>query len=259
MIAMFAGIINMGKDVWPHVHQDSKFYITNVFIYLHTHIFFRNFSLLDQDRLECVTKEQCLTAMKLTEENHCTKNCSYQYKANESSHCVKCKTDCTPEYCTLEDPLVQFISDIEHLQGCRYLNSSLILKFFGEVDIKTIGKYLGSLERIEGYLKIYRSQYFESLYFFKNLQIISGSSKEYDQYSLVIYENRNLKDLWEIKTLKIESGGIYIEKNPKLCNNVIHNFAKAIEHTKEFDHFQRNDREVLCHPIKFDLAVHVSF
>lgn len=133
------------------------------------------------------------------------------------------------------------------------------MKFYGDVDVKELEKYLGSLEKIDGFLKIYGSQYFESLYFFKNLKHISGSAVEYNKYSLVIYDNRNLKDLWEAKNLKIEGGGIYIEKNPKLCNNIVKNFSKSIEHNRQDDHLQRYDREVLCHPIKMDPLVNVSF
>lgn len=225
-------------------------------------LYFWNSSYLSQDILQCVTKKECFDVKKYIHENECVKNCPYGFKVNSSDHsCEKCeKSTCTSEYCTLEDPLVQHLSEIEHLQGCKNLNSSLILKFIGDVNVKDIERSLGSLKRIEGYLKIFRSKYFESLYFFENLQYISGVRKEYNQYSLIVYDNRNLKDLWEIRTsLKIESGGIYIEKNWKLCNAIANNFSKTIDHNRQLDRIQSNDREVLCHPVKMNLKLKVRF
>lgn len=220
-----------------------------------------NSSFLSQDTLQCVTKKECLVAKKYLHESECVGKCPYGFTVNSTNNsCEKCQKTCSSEYCTLDDPLVQHLSDIEPLQGCQKLNSSLILKFIGDVNIKDIEKCLGNLRKIEGYLKIYRSKYFESLYFFENLEYISGVEKEHNQYGLIIYDNRNLKDLWTInKSLRIESGGVYIEKNWKLCNKIANNFSKAIDHNRQLDRIQRNDREVLCHPIKLDLYLKVRW
>lgn len=219
------------------------------------------FSYLSKDTLQYVSKEECVDSKKYIFQNECVKKCPYGYIVNSNTVgnvCKKCEGNCASEYCTLDDPLVQHLMDIEHLQGCKKLNSSLIIKFIGDVNIKDLETFLGSLQSIEGYLKIYRSKHFKSLYFFENLEYISGSEKEHNQFSLIIYDNRNLKDLWKIsKSLKLGSGGVYIEKNWKLCNNIANNFSKAIEHNIKLDRIQTNDREVLCYPVKLNLKLKV--
>lgn len=216
-------------------------------------------SYYSNDTLQCVTRNDCINAKKYLYNNECVQKCPYGFIVNSSDNsCIKCESPCSSDYCTLDEPLVQHLSDIEHLQGCKNLNSSLTLKFIGDVNIKDIEKSLGSLEKIDGYLKIYRSKFFESLHFFENLKYISGAGKEHNQYSLIIYDNRSLKSLWNIKnSLKIESGGIYIEKNWKLCNNIANNFSNSIDHNRQLDRIQKNDREVLCYPVNINLKLQV--
>ncbi|KAL5281174.1 hypothetical protein ACFFRR_004910 [Megaselia abdita] len=212
---------------------------------------------LSRDKLQCVTKEECVKAKKYLHGSECVWRCPYGFTVNaKDGICKKCETPCASDICALEEPIVQHISDIEHLQGCSHLNSSLILKFVSDVDIKDLERFLGSLKRIEGYLKIYRSRYFKSLHFLENLEYISGAGKEQNQYSLIIYDNRRLKDLWKIKkSLKIGMGGIYIEKNWRLCTNIAVNFSKAIDHDRRLDRIQKNDKEVLCYPVKLNLQL----
>lgn len=120
-----------------------------------------------------------------------------------------------------------------------------------------IEKSLGSLTRIEGYLKIHKSKYFKTLSFLKNLEYIAG---EKNSFGLIIYDNKNLNDLWTIKNkLQIASGGIYIERNWKLCNNIVNKFIKSVEHEKKMDKIQKNDIEILCFPVKLNINLKVSF
>lgn len=109
------------------------------------------------------------------------------------------------------------------------------------------------------FLNFFRSPHLTSLNFFENLQKIHGSPLENNQYSLIVYNNDNLTDLWHVKTkLELMNGGMYIDVNKKLCNRVIKNFREKVQHDNSKDTFQTSDQEVLCSPAKLNLYLNVS-
>ena len=90
-------------------------------------------------------------------------------------------------------------------------------------------KNFGLIETIRGYLTIVRSFSLKSLMFLNKLQKISGQVLENGLYSLAVYDNRNIEELWTWKnrTLFLENGTVFFHFNPKLCLNKIHEFMST--------------------------------
>lgn len=77
---------------------------------------------------------------------------------------------------------------------------------------------LSDIVEIKDYLKIARSFPIKSLSFLKNLKYIRGQRLESNKYSLIIWDNQNLEELWgERQEVKIEAGQLFFHFNPKLC------------------------------------------
>lgn len=104
-----------------------------------------------------------------------------------------------------------------------------------------------------------RSPFLTSLKFLKNLQKIEGSILKHDIYSLKIYSNENLREFWKPQGLKLDNGGISIVSNKKICNRLIKEFVKSVEHDATHDQIYKNDQEVLCDPAILDLNVKVRY
>ena len=81
---------------------------------------------------------------------------------------------------------------------------------------------------------------------------------ENKHYALIVYNNKNLSDLWLPQAgFEIVNGGIYIHSNDKLCNRRITQFREKIKHDRSLDSVQTSDQEVLCAPAKLNLYVKV--
>lgn len=84
--------------------------------------------------------------------------------------------------------------------------------------VKELENSLSDIVEIYDYLKIARSFPIVSLSFLKKLQVIRGRRLESSKYSLVIWDNQNLQELWaEKQEVKIEKGQLFFHFNPKLC------------------------------------------
>lgn len=104
----------------------------------------------------------------------------------------------------------------------------------------------------------FRSPYLNSLQFFQNLEKIQGFVLENKLYALIVYNNKNLSDLWQPQLgFEIVNGGMYIHANDKLCNRRITQFRDKIKHDRSLDSVQTSDQEVLCSPAKLNLCVKV--
>lgn len=84
--------------------------------------------------------------------------------------------------------------------------------------VKELEVALADIVEITDYLKIARTFPLVSLSFLKNLKVIKGKRLESNKYSLVIWDNQNLQELWdEHQVVKIEQGQLFFHFNPKLC------------------------------------------
>lgn len=57
--------------------------------------------------------------------------------------------------------------------------------------------------------------------------------------------------------LELVTGGMFMHRNNKLCNQHIREFQYLVLHDKVMDSLQTSDQEVLCGPAKLQLSVKV--
>jgi insulin receptor len=127
-----------------------------------------------------------------------------------------------------------FTFDIYHIKGPLEIQIRSSSKTFSSSNVITSNNVVKELENslsdiveIEDYLKIARSFPIVSLSFLKNLKRIKGNRLESSKYSLIIWDNQNLEELWnENQDVKIEKGKLFFYFNPKLCFNKVEKLAK---------------------------------
>ncbi|RZF46497.1 hypothetical protein LSTR_LSTR009279 [Laodelphax striatellus] len=150
---------------------------------------------------------------------------------------------CTSSHCrkTCEGQVVDSLSAAQNLTGCTHIVGSLIisLKTGSDKFIQPeLQQSLGSIQEIDGSLKIVRTFPLVSLNFLRNLRIIHGKKLLFnDNKSFVVAENHNLQELWDWNQrpgsrLQILNGSVFFHYNPKLCLSLIKSFIKEINFTK---------------------------
>lgn len=149
---------------------------------------------------------------------------------NEHS-CVKCGDKCFQQ---CEGGRIENVKTSERFRKCTNLNGDLIISLQENSQNleKDLTKNLGSIETITGYLRISKSTYLQTLHFFKSLREIGGQTLDRVNYSLVVMDNSNLKELFAFQSntslntnseiLRITRGKIFFQLNPKLCLNKIY-------------------------------------
>uniref|UniRef100_A0A6P4F9F9 Insulin receptor n=1 Tax=Drosophila rhopaloa TaxID=1041015 RepID=A0A6P4F9F9_DRORH len=111
------------------------------------------------------------------------------------------------------------IADFRKMQNCTYVVGHIRL---AHVDF-TAGNYsleslASNVSEISDYLMVYRCNGLLTLQkIFPRLRIIRGQAQLFDKYALVVYENRNLRELGLVELLRVQKGFIRIESNPMLC------------------------------------------
>lgn len=84
---------------------------------------------------------------------------------------------------------------------------------------------MNKIEEIIGILKVYRSFSLKSLYFLTSLRIIHGDRElDSNKYSLIVFENQNLQNLFNVTQLHIKNGAVLFNNNPYLCLSEIEKF-----------------------------------
>ena len=117
----------------------------------------------------------------------------------------------------------------------KYKNCNIIIGNL-EVEIRTgktgpvLTEAFGAIEEITGYLLVRFTQSLVSLHMFKNLSTIRGESLYHNTYALVVFENANLKQLFNIEhqSLKIMHGKVSLQNNGLLCYQRVVAFLKHV-------------------------------
>lgn len=185
----------------------------------------------------CIDEERCRRMEKPREaynvknypykpfNGSCVMECPPGYTDEEIDgklSCKKCDGPCQKE-CTGVN--VDSMASAQKLRGCTRITGSLEIQIRGGKNIvKELEDSLGTIEEIDGYLKVVRSFPLISLNFLKNLRVIRGNDIDSTKYSLVVMDNQNLQELWDwswhrdIEILyKGEPGKVFFHMNPKLC------------------------------------------
>uniref|UniRef100_T1PIF3 receptor protein-tyrosine kinase n=1 Tax=Musca domestica TaxID=7370 RepID=T1PIF3_MUSDO len=219
---------------------------------------------ISADYLRCYTREECVEKKLAIYKNTCVTSCPAGYNVNNVTHeCDSCGgvNSCTKVCNPIKEGgaiLIQTLADIEHLKGCQICNGSVVISLTNRFIESEFVQHLSDIEEIVGHLKVFKSPYLTSLKFFRNLRKIHGKPLELHHYSLILYDNQNLRELWPVREgLELVNGGISIQANDRLCNRVIRNFKNTVKHDHSLDSIQTSDQEVLCAPAKLNLFVEV--
>ncbi|XP_067011741.2 insulin-like peptide receptor [Anabrus simplex] len=156
-------------------------------------------------------------------ERLCSARCPPNYRESPSlDDCVPCQGRCRKECGDGDVVELDTIEDVQILHGCTHFNGSLVIRLKEDEDVTAeLEKSLGSLEEINGSLKVMRASSITSLDFLKSLTVIRGNESDTNKSALVVLNNQNLQQLWNFSgrptRLRILNGGLFFHHNPRLC------------------------------------------
>ncbi|XP_037913549.1 insulin-like receptor isoform X2 [Hermetia illucens] len=221
--------------------------------------------VLIPEYFRCYSREDCRRFGRIIYQNECLLSCPAGFSTTDFStgeisqtECFPCRDQQCPKIC--EPNAVQHLSDAERLKGCTIINGTLQIHITNRISEKELQQHLSSIEEIYGLLKIYRTPLITSLSFLRGLKKIHGQELEYNKFSLVIYYNQNLVDLWPRSKgsyLTLVNGGMFIHSNYKLCFLKIREFQNETLHNRTLDYLPKTDEEPACNPIKLETSFKV--
>ncbi|KAH8412253.1 hypothetical protein KR009_000854 [Drosophila setifemur] len=208
----------------------------------------------------CYTKDECVSRHgAVIAGSQCVAFCPSGYKVNSESKCVPCSPDeacvsfCNPE---IGGYIIYNLADAEKLRGCQIINGSLIITIRNLINESQLVDSFTSLREIRGYLKVYRSSQLTTLKFLQSLERVHGEPMEYNYHSFILYDNKQLTELWQpVRHLEFVRGGMFMHRNNRLCNRRMQQFQNWATHDRSLDSLQTSDQEVMCSPAKLQLFV----
>ncbi|VDN52411.1 unnamed protein product [Dracunculus medinensis] len=221
----------------------------------------------------CVTLEECRSIsapvtpestrkQMLVVDNMCRVDCPFgqEIDPTNSSRCIKCEGYC-PVKCKGGT-----IDSFGRMQDYLFKKCNVIEGFL-EIELRTgldagaiekVGEALGNIEVIEGYLLIDFSTSFISLHMFKRLRLIKGNTLWRDRYALAIFENPNLRQVFDFERqpISISNGTVLFQNNRMLCYNRIKSLIDhmGLTDVKENDvsYYSNGDRAI-CNETTFEV------
>uniref|UniRef100_A0A914L2Q9 Fibronectin type-III domain-containing protein n=1 Tax=Meloidogyne incognita TaxID=6306 RepID=A0A914L2Q9_MELIC len=193
----------------------------------------------------CLTKYECEALYPVTSypsadeksvwkafKKHCSYECPNGYREDplNSHSCIECINFC-PKKCPGDT--VDSISSALKFSKCNMIEGNLEIDMRIGIESTSAEKFteaFGEIEEITGYLLIRFSSAFMSLHMFKKLRRIHGQQLWKNLYALVVFENQNLRQLFNVDEehkIEILRGKISFQNNRMLCYDKIKNF---IEH-----------------------------
>ncbi|XP_017486214.1 PREDICTED: insulin receptor isoform X2 [Rhagoletis zephyria] len=104
-------------------------------------------------------------------------------------------------------------------------------------------QFASTVTEISDYLLVHRVHGLRSLeQIFPHLQIIRGRQLLFDEFALVVYENRDLQDLGLKSLLRIQKGNIRIESNPSLCYVDTVNWVQLLGNSTQQHFWHKNNK-----------------
>lgn len=130
---------------------------------------------------------------------------------------VKCKVN-NESSRICKSTTIRSIQDFNKLQNCSLIVGYVHIVHMHFTPLALEQVKASNVEEISEYLLIYRVEGLDSLErLFPKLLVIRGVNLLYDQYALVILENRDLQNIGLISLLRVLKGSIRVESNPSLC------------------------------------------
>lgn len=133
---------------------------------------------------------------------------------------------------------VRSVGDLQQIRNCTIIagHVKLALMEFSPESLDSLKPL--AVEEITEYLLIYRVNGLDSLErIFPKLMIIRGIRLVYDQYALVLHENRHLENIGLVSLLRVLRGSIRIESNPSLCYTHTINWVSILGNSTKKYHY----------------------
>lgn len=221
----------------------------------------------------CITAEECRNlnidrsaeTLFIPFQGVCQEGCPKDFQVKFAVDGNKMSASCTPclgRDCwrTCKAQLVDGIPAAQALSGCQIIDGNLDIQIGpgkSENLIQELENSLSSIVEIKGYLKIARTS-IASLSFLRNLKVIKGKHLESEKYSLIVWDNKNLEQLFANEKVEIENGKIILGFNPRLCFNDAESSLttadkNAIEHSERAS--LSNGYEKLCNVTQLEVKV----
>ncbi|KAI6176445.1 Receptor protein-tyrosine kinase [Aphelenchoides bicaudatus] len=233
-------------------------------------------TMFEQLNRRCLTKEQCYSLKPMTnavsnrEEaawkafmGKCHYDCPTGYKEDPDNprNCQICPDHC-PKKCK-GDETVDSAGAAAKYRGCNIIDGSLEIeiRIGNEANVEKFAESFEDIEEITGYLMIRFSSVFVSLHMFKGLRIIHGNQLWRGNYALVVFDNQNLRELFNVKkqSLTISKGRVQFQNNRMLCYQKIVEFLKHIgkfQDVTEFDvSAHSNGEKAVCDEVPLEVEV----
>ncbi|KAE9548241.1 hypothetical protein FO519_008549 [Halicephalobus sp. NKZ332] len=193
----------------------------------------------------CITQEECnsrrpvSSSMNIQEKmvwkafaGKCHYDCpkGYEEDIKDKTTCKRCESYC-PKKCA--GGIIHSIGDALKYSKCNIIEGNLEINVKIGTEVIPAGKFteaFGEIEQIAGFLLIQMSYPFTDLHMFRSLKNINGSELVNNKYALVIEENPNLQELFNIEEqpLKILNGSVSFQANKMLCMEKIEEFLRHI-------------------------------
>ncbi|XP_042875215.1 insulin-like growth factor 1 receptor, partial [Penaeus japonicus] len=174
----------------------------------------------------CVTRSECCNRRGfVVEESQLCEGCPPNYKEHRGT--------CVPGQALSRhrvDAVVRSISQAEDLRRYTSIHSLVISITGGENVERELQRCLSNIQEVEDYVKIFKTN-ITSTKILPNLRMIHGKNLVYNNYSLVVLDNPNLRTLapWtdEDRRFTIARGKVFFQTNPRLCLDQIYSLVTS--------------------------------
>uniref|UniRef100_A0A914DG32 receptor protein-tyrosine kinase n=1 Tax=Acrobeloides nanus TaxID=290746 RepID=A0A914DG32_9BILA len=222
----------------------------------------------------CYTKDECRNLFPVPSStdsfqksywkpfrNQCIYECPVDYEEDPKDRhsCIECKEKRCPKKCS--GGSVESVTAALKYKNCNIIIGNL------EVEIRTgktgpvLTEAFGAIEEITGYLLVRFTQSLVSLHMFKNLSTIRGESLYHNTYALVVFENANLKQLFNIERqpLHIMHGKVSLQNNGLLCYHRVEAFLNHVNLSSEITDNDvskySNGDKAICNEIPLEVGL----
>lgn len=161
--------------------------------------------------------------------------------------------------CKIGRGIINSAHDAREYRGCSKILGDLQITVQDTRAREELFKSLQDVEIITGYLQVKRSPVLSSLHFLPRLKAIEGHSLAHGNYSLLVYENSELRSLFiRDSGLQLERGRGYFHSNSKLCSfeidQVKRNAKEANWSGEDVNPFS-NGNKIKCHEFQFNVQI----
>ncbi|KAG7473244.1 hypothetical protein MATL_G00093620 [Megalops atlanticus] len=205
----------------------------------------------------CISMEECANVHLpndvdrfVIHEGECMPDCppGFTRKDSQSMFCSACDGLCD-KIC--EEKVIDSVDAAQSLKGCTVIKGNLHINIRRGNNIASeLESFMGLIQTVTGFVRIWHSNTLGSLSFLKSLRYINGEELMDGMYSFSALYNQNLQYLWDWSqhNLTIRAGKLFFRFNPKLCMSEIRKMWDKTGVTEKFeeDDFRNNGDRASC-------------